>query len=329
MTRIKLSDPFTSWPVIRQTPGSNGIWGDCKFFVNDEVPECDYWIVYEGLKTEESTRCPPQNIILITGEPPTVKRYSPGFLAQFSTVITCQTNINHPHVIRSQQSQPWHAGVIRMPKGENIAKLDYDYFQNLKEVHKTKLLSVICSSKSKTPGHRLRLQFVDRLKSHFGSSIDIFGRGFNPIPDKWDAIYPYKYHIALENCSIADYWTEKISDAFLAHAYPIYYGCTNLSNYFPEGSFTSISIDNPDQAISVIEELIKNKTYERSIEDIIDAKRLVLDRYNLFPMLAHICNEMEPISTSIETVVLKPESAFINPFLKVRHIFEYAKGVFQ
>ena len=119
---IKLSDPFTSWPIVRQTPGSHGVWGNCEFFVNKEVQECDYWVVYEGLKAVESTRCPPQNTILITGEPPTVKSYPPGFLAQFGTVITCHTAIIHPHIIHSQQSQPWHAGIIRMPKGENIVR---------------------------------------------------------------------------------------------------------------------------------------------------------------------------------------------------------------
>lgn len=324
---IKLSDRFTSWPLLRQTPGSRGVWGNCEFFVNKEVQECDYWVVYEGLKAVESTHCPPQNTILITGEPPTIKRYPPGFLAQFGTVITCHTDMNHPHIIHNQQSQPWHAGIIRMLEGENIVKLDYDYFRSLKESPKNKLISVICSSKSMTKGHRQRVRFVEKLRRRFGQNIDVFGNGFDPIPDKWDAIYPYKYHIVLENCSISDYWTEKLADAFLGLTYPIYYGCTNLSGYFPDKSFTPIDITKPDQAISIIEGLIEDEIYERSIKYIMEANSLILNRYNLFPMLAQLCNEIKPSPCSVETVKIKPESAFIHPLSKMYRFLVNTKNI--
>ncbi|VVB63828.1 Uncharacterised protein [uncultured archaeon] len=327
MIRVKLSDPFTSWPVSRQTPGSRGVWGDFEFIINREVKECDLWVVYEGLNDEESAFCPPQNTILITGEPPEIKKYHPSFLAQFATVITCQTDINHPNIILSQQSQPWHAGVVRNPGG-NIVKLDYDYFQTLREIHKTRLLSVICSSKSMTKGHKQRLRFVKKLETHFGKDIDVFGTGFNSIPDKWDAIYPYKYHIVLENSSIANYWTEKLSDTFLARSYPIYYGCKNLSSYFPTFSFTPIDINEPDQAIPIIEEIIEDRTYERSMKYIMESNSLVLDKYNLFPMIAQVCSEMKLTSSSFETVDIRPESTFIGKFSKiVNAAFDCSKRV--
>jgi hypothetical protein len=53
--------------------------------------------------------------------------------------------------------------------------------------------------------------------------------------------------------------TEKLADAFLGLTYPIYYGCTNLSGYFPDKSFTPIDITKPDQAISIIEGLIEDE----------------------------------------------------------------------
>lgn len=317
MIRIKLSDPFTSWSILRQTPGSLGVWGDYEFIINKEIKEYDFWVVYEGLNEEESTSCPPQNTIIITGEPPDIKKYNPSFLAQFATVITCQPNITHSNVVLSQQSQPWHAGVFRTPNGTNIIKLDYDYFRKIGEIHKTRLISTICSSKSMTKGHRQRLRFIKKLKTHFGQNIDVFGSGFNSIPDKWDAIYPYKYHIVLENSSIENYWTEKLSDAFLARSYPIYYGCKNLSSYFPTSSFTPIDINEPDQAISIIEEIIEDRTYERSMKYIMESNSLVLDKYNLFPMIAQVCNEMKLTSSFFETVDIKPESTFIGKFSKI------------
>jgi hypothetical protein len=216
-----------------------------------------------------------------------------------------------------------------MPKGENIVDLDYDYFRSLKEGPKNKLMSVICSSKSMTEGHRQRVRFVEKLKKHFGQDIDVFGNGFDPIPDKWDAIYPYKYHVVLENCSVPDYWTEKLADAFLGLAYPIYYGCTNLSSYFPDKSFTPIYINDPEQAIYTIGEIIENKTYERSVKYIMEANSLVLNRYNIFPMLAQLCNEIKSTSSSTKKIKLKPESAFVDPFSKMYRRFDCIKDAFN
>ena len=54
----------------------------------------------------------------------------------------------------------------------------------------------------------------------------------NPIEDKFDALIGYKYHLALENSVIPDYWTEKLADSLLAWCKPIYYGCPNINDYF-------------------------------------------------------------------------------------------------
>ena len=38
----------------------------------------------------------------------------------------------------------------------------------------------------------------------------------NDIPDKWDAIAPYKYHIVFDNLlSNRTHWSEKLADSFL------------------------------------------------------------------------------------------------------------------
>ena len=56
----------------------------------------------------------------------------------------------------------------------------------------------------------------------------------------------------MENAVIPDYWTEKIADCFLAWTLPIYYGCPNLEDYFPEKSFIRIDIEKPEEAIDSI-----------------------------------------------------------------------------
>ncbi|MDB2522374.1 glycosyltransferase family 10 [Planktomarina temperata] len=55
--------------------------------------------------------------------------------------------------------------------------------------------------------------------------------------DKLESLRDYRFHIAIENSSYDGYFTEKITDCFLAGTYPIYYGCKNLDQYFQKTRF--------------------------------------------------------------------------------------------
>ena len=56
------------WPLARQTPGQSGRFGDCQFHINCDVESCDYFVVLEDLITRQTTRCPPDNTLLVTFE---------------------------------------------------------------------------------------------------------------------------------------------------------------------------------------------------------------------------------------------------------------------
>ena len=173
---------------------------------------------------------------------------------------------------------------------------------------KRKELSIICSSKDMTEVHRQRIRFAMHLKAHFGERADFFGRGFQEIEDKWDGIAPYRYHVAMENGCVPDYFTEKLADAFLAGSFPFYYGCANIFDYFPESSLTPIDIYDLEGATAVIESVIQARTYERQIDCLAEARSLVLDRYNLFPTIAEICQSRARSDSPV--ISIKPESAF-------------------
>lgn len=85
MINIKVSIPDSAPPIIRQTPNSSAKWGDCCFYINTDVAECDYWFVLDELNDTEKTICPSENLILITGEPPYVKLYPHKYVDQFFT----------------------------------------------------------------------------------------------------------------------------------------------------------------------------------------------------------------------------------------------------
>lgn len=295
MLKVKISTRFYHEPLIRQTPGLQGVWRKCRFIVDRDIKECDYWVVYDGLSAEESTLCPPGNTILITLEPPSVFCYAPEFIRQFATVITFPGhNFSHPHIIYYPVFN-WYVGreIIDIKARLNKVNLDYDDFKRMRVPRKNRQISVICSNKAFTADHRKRLAFVEKLVEHFGSGIDWFGFNINPIKDKWDAIRDYKYHIALENSSYSHYWTEKIADCFLAAAYPFYYGCPNIGDYFPPGSYCPIDIGDAPKAISLIEECLAEDRYEKNLDKIWAARSLVLDHYNIFAVIERCILSLE------------------------------------
>ena len=106
------------------------------------------------------------------------------------------------------------------------------------------------------------------------------------IEDKWDALAAYKYHVAIENSTVNDYWTEKLTDAYLAGCHPIYHGCPNIGQYFDLPSLTRIDLNDPEKAIAAIEACIEQNRYESSEKKIWEAREKVLDAYNLFAIIS-------------------------------------------
>lgn len=318
MIRVKITNKFPEWPLLRQTPGSKGIWGEYQFFVNDDTIDCDYWVVYDSLSKIEVARCPKQNVILLTGEPPTVCSYNQNYLLQFATVLSCHENLPAKNLICTQTGLPWMVGAHYLSDQKKWSdKFDkgYDELVAIQQIDKPKLLSVIASDKAFSPGHQQRLEFVRRLKEHFGDELDVFGRGIRDFEDKWEVVAPYKYHVAIENSSFKHYWTEKLTDTFLAGSFPIYYGCSNIGEYFDEGSLLSIDINFPEQAIEIIGKAIKANLFEESVSVRARARLQVLNNYNLFPLLAKIC---EPNNAKSQTIKLKPAAQCVPLWLRTK-----------
>ncbi len=311
---IKVSTCSPEFDWIRQTPNNSGIWSNCKFIFDQKVNTCDYWVVYENLVNHDSTICPQNNMILITGEPPSTNKYNKKFIKQFSTIITSHKNLDlnkKQHIILKQQSLPWMIGYNY--KTSKFTK-SYNELKSINFLKKEKLLSVIASNKEFTHGHKQRLIFVKVLKEYFGEKIDIYGRNINELDDKWDGIAPYKYHIALENSEYNNYFTEKISDTYLSLTYPFYHGCPNIDKYFSNKSLTKINIYEPYRSCKIIEKVIENNTYEKSLKYIKSSKDLILDRYNFFPVIAKFCqNKIAPIPGFAKTKKVTNKSVTLHP----------------
>lgn len=177
-----------------------------------------------------------------------------------------------------------------------LVSMSYDELFDLKlaDVVKEKELSWITSNKSSYSGHGLRLDFLSFMREA-DVAFDLYGRGFNPIELKQDALLPYKYSIAIENTSVDDYWTEKIIDCFLTYTMPIYYGAKNIDAFFPKESYLWVDVAKPQESIDKIKGAMADGLWEKNLDAIIEARNLVLNEYQFFPYCTKLIQEASSI----------------------------------
>lgn len=316
MNIIKLTCPI-DWNIDlpelktqfhRHTPNLSAIWNDYTFLINDSSKECDYWLIYGFLEKPETVTVR-KNTILLLSEEIGIKIWDTNFMQQFDVVIGSQKDVNHPYYIHDQYACGWQV------------KKSYDQLISIVPPQKDKLVSMIASNTKSTEGHRKRYAFVKKLNNHFGGKIDWFGKGNNFIDDKWDGLYNYKYSIAIENQNVENYWTEKIADCFLAYTIPLYCGCTNIDKFFPEGSYINIDLDNINKSIDIIEEVIAGNFYEKNFNALLEARNLVLNKYQLMSKVTEWLDSIDNDKYSSQKVTLYPETDFVklNPLLKLRN----------
>jgi len=261
--------------LMRQTPGGEGVWDGIQFTLA-EVKECDFLIILNDMRKKLEVDCPPGNVWAIFQEP-----YVPGFFPwmrhghrQFARVYTCHAPRPGKRYHLSQPMVPWHVGK------------SYDECVSDRCPEKKDRICWVTSDLAVLPGHKLRHAFYRFLQSISWPELEIWGRGIRPVEDKWDALAPSKYAIAIENYRGPYYWTEKISDCWLAYSLPFYYGCQNLEEYFPPESFIRIDLSDFSSAVSLIRRSCEQGEYEKRYSAICEARQLLLDRWQFFPALA-------------------------------------------
>jgi glycosyl transferase family 10 (putative fucosyltransferase) len=295
--------------LVRQTPNGDGVMGGIRFVFDAACTEYDFLVVFDSVPENLDDRVGKSRAVFVAGEPTSVKRYDQRFLARFGTIVTTDRVTPHPNRIVSHGGIPWHIGIPMKGPGPIGQCLGYRDLEQLTG-KKTKLLSVICSNKTITPAQRLRIPFVEALKAHFGERLDVFGRGFHEIDDKAEGLVHYRFHVALENSDDRDYWSEKIADPFIAGAFPFYWGCRNLEDYFPENSFMRVDLRNPGSAIAAMEAAIAADRDYSARPALAEAKRRVMTEHNLFALLARILARL-PTASSERPRKIAPELAFI------------------
>jgi hypothetical protein len=135
-----------------------------------------------------------------------------------------------------------------------ISTEDEEYYNSFKTKEKQFEVSFLCGTTNWAEGHKLR-QKVYKLKNKISipkqwyyvlEDFDVtkqvrpgynyYSKDLSHIPDGEAAEHYGKrilfndsmFHIAVENCEIDNWYTEKISQAFATKTVPLYWGCKNL-----------------------------------------------------------------------------------------------------
>ncbi len=97
---------------------------------------------------------------------------------------------------------------------------------------KSRFCSIVVSHKGRCEGHQLRHKIVEKC----GDLIDAFGSGTDrPLPEKFDALKDYRFHLCVENSKQDTYFSEIPIDAMAAGCVPLYWGTEKIDQYFPKG----------------------------------------------------------------------------------------------
>jgi hypothetical protein len=292
MITVKLMSRFPAAEWLRYFPGQEPAWGNCRFVFDNEARDYDWLVAYDDLPPArsgerrsmrvETLACAAANTLLVTTEPSSIKVYGRAFCAQFGHVLTSQEPwaLKHRSRIYSQPALHWFYG----SGGGHYRTIDE--MRAHPPLEKTADLSTVGSSKQqKHTLHYRRYQFTQHIRAAI-PEMDVYGRGYIPMPDKADALDRYRYHLAVENHYSLHHWTEKLADPFLGACLPFYAGCPNAADYFPPESFIALDINDPEAAVAILRAAIAADEYGKRLPAILEARRRVMEEYSLFAVLA-------------------------------------------
>ena len=161
-----------------------------------------------------------------------------------------------------------------------------------KELKKKKKMSIVVSNQhwntSQETNYEFRKNVVDWILST-NMNIDIFGKGIQEgrpqdsrikgfVEDKGDALYDYEFTIAIENCNVENYQTEKLNDCLLCESIPLYCGDPIAFEIYD-----SPILLNKKNFKKVIWETYYNEIYDK--KTIVEDKKKYLNQYSIVPLL--------------------------------------------
>jgi len=267
---------------IKQTPACAGIWNNIKYTL--EPAAADYLIIQDQCDKELMNMFERKQRLYFSREattPHVYHQYPPSIVRRYSFW-------DDTGILWTKWCYP--------PGGNAGINKSYDDLIEESPVGKTKKLSCIQSDKRDTAGHKLRHNFLGRFIKDSSVSLDLYGKicYANCVlqdDNKCFGLNDYKYVLTFDNQNtIAPFFGTQFTDAILRWAIPLYWGGGAIEKYFPTGSFIKIDIENPDE-IENISHFIDQDDYFSRLTALAQARTLILNKYNLWPVIEAVINE--------------------------------------
>lgn len=177
-------------------------------------------------------------------------------------------------------------------RGPWVDKLDiwnYNNISNIKVRNKTKGISSCITDINQPYGnYPKRINILNRLKNT--TDIEFFGVGrlngtkCNNSQYKIDCVEDFKFNLSIENDYYNNWVTEKFFDAILMDCVPIYYGCANIRELFPEDGYILLdNIDDMEYIEYTLTDIINNldSIYNEKIQGVRKIKQRYFKENNL------------------------------------------------
>ena len=265
-------------------------------YVHTEEPvQADIHVVY-GLRSRLDLPNRLSNALFIASEPPEIREYNLEILRRYRRVLapTFPYLSTLPNFVKVSAIAPWwvgtHAGG-REHYGEHAVKVSLTREQLVTErnpVHD--VLSVIVSSKARTPLQQQRLRFVDYLEKKM-THIDVWGEGRRFAADKADVLGVSRYHLAIENSQHPGYWTEKLSDPILMSNFVFYQGDPDVGTTFDTTAIEKIDCWDVDGSYRRISDIMAVDAWTSSREARENNRRALLECHSFHRVLDRVIGD--------------------------------------
>ena len=232
----------------------------------------------------------------VASEPPEIREYSLTALRRYRRVLapafpylSCLPNFANVSAIA-----PWWVGT-HAGGSEHYDEQSVDISLTRQQLGTASnpardVLSVIVSSKARTPLQQQRLRFVDYLEKKM-THIDVWGEGRRFAADKADVLGVSRYHLAVENSQHSGYWTEKLSDPILMSNFVFYQGDPDVGATFDATAIRKVDCWDLDGSYGRISDIMAADEWTSSLEARENNRRALLERHSFHRVLDRVIGD--------------------------------------
>ncbi len=297
-----------------QTPNCSGRWKDIEIINN--FHKADFYIAFWCGDPIIRKKCPPRSVINVMHEP-SWHVPKPELIGEETIASQWVTDTHIPVIWNLDKT---YDELLDNPFPEKIETISYitsgKYFTRKRQIALgllkrfdeafPKVLKIFGKQDATRwvmpVGHRHRLEFTKRFSSRHPNVLHFYGRNrghfdltrigdYRGEIENWKGLSPYRYSFAFENVSEKNYFCDKLPNCVLAGCMPIYWGCRNLKEFFPENSFAYLNIEK-DDAVDKAMDIINSDYREQNIEALKNAKDLTLNKYQFWPTIHEIIRKL-------------------------------------